>query len=112
MSEDEEIEIVPGTGNVFRDLNLRNPDVEQLRAILGARIIRVLDEKGLTARQAQELTGVAAADFSRIRRARLDRFTIDRLLAILDRLGQQVDISVTVHPRAEEVPEGTVPLQG
>jgi predicted XRE-type DNA-binding protein len=44
------------------------------------------------------LTGFAAADFSRIRQAKLDRFTIDRLMSILARLGQQVEVTVNVHP--------------
>ena len=100
MSEgDDDLAVVRGSGNVFRDLGLPNPDLEQLRAILAARIVRVLDEEGLTVRRAQEVTGVAAADFSRLRRAKLGRFTVDRLMAVLDRLGQEVEVAVTVHPR-------------
>ncbi len=95
----ETIEIERGSGNVFRDLNLPNSDLEQLRAILAAEIIRVLDEQGLTVRKAQTMTGIAAADFSRIRHANLGRFTIDRLMTILDRLDRDIDIAVTVHPR-------------
>ena len=95
------IEVLRGSGNVFRDLNVPNPDLEQLRAILAARIIKVLDRKKLTVRNAHELTGVAAADFSRIRRAKIARFTIDRLMSILNRLDQEVEVSVSVHPRAK-----------
>ncbi|MGH7812507.1 MAG: helix-turn-helix domain-containing protein [Candidatus Binataceae bacterium] len=97
--KNEPLEIVRGSGNVFRDLNLPNPDLEQLRAILAARIINVLDRKGLSVRKAHELTGIAAADFSRIRRANLDRFTIDRMMTILHRLGQKVEVAVSTHPR-------------
>jgi predicted XRE-type DNA-binding protein len=97
MSENA-IQVLRGSGNVFRDLNVPNPDLEQLRAILAARIIKVLDEKKLTVRKAQELTGIAAADFSRIRRAKIARFTIDRLMAILNRLDQEVEVSVIVRP--------------
>jgi predicted XRE-type DNA-binding protein len=99
MMTEEAIEIVRGSGNVFRDLNLPNPELEQLRSILAARIIRVLDDAGMSVRKAQEVTGTAAADFSRIRRANLDRFTVDRLMGILHRLDQEVEISVDVHPR-------------
>lgn len=115
MSDDTdegELEVVRGSGNVFRDLGLPNPDLEQLRAILAARIVRVLDEEGLTVRRAEERTGFAAADFSRVRRAKLGRFTVDRLMAMLDRLGQEVEVSVTVHPRpargAAEAPAAPV----
>jgi len=96
---EEPMEIVRGSANVFRDLNLPNPELEQLRSILAARIIGVLDNGGMSVRKAQEVTGTAAADFSRIRRANLDRFTVDRLMGILHRLDQQVEISVEVHPR-------------
>ena len=90
------IETIQGSGNVFRDLALPNPELEQLRAVLAADIIRVLDEQGLSVRQAQALTGIAAADFSRIRNVRLGRFTVDRLMTILHRLGQKVEIAVTL----------------
>ncbi len=98
MSE-EIVEVMRGSGNVFRDFNRPDADREQLRAILAAKIIGVLDDRRLSIREAQALTGVAAADFSRIRRRNLGRFTIDRLMTILDRLGQHVEISVTVRPR-------------
>lgn len=100
----EENEIIRGSGNVFRDLGHPDADREQLRALLAARIIGVLDERRLTVRAAGELTGVAAADFSRIRRAKLDRFTIDRLMTILSGLGQDVEVTVKVQPRCAATP--------
>jgi hypothetical protein len=42
----------------------------------------VLDRDSLTVRGAHARTGVAAADFSRIRNADLARFTVDRLVSI------------------------------
>jgi predicted XRE-type DNA-binding protein len=97
MSDD--MDIIRGSGNLFRDLGHPDADREQLRALLAAKIIGVLDDRKLTVRAAQEVTGVAAADFSRIRKVKLDRFTIDRLMTILANLGQEVEVSVNVHPR-------------
>lgn len=97
MSDD--MDIIRGSGNLFRDLGHPDADREQLRALLAAQIIGVLDDRKLTVRAAHELTGVAAADFSRIRKANLGRFTIDRLMTILGGLGQEVDVTVRVHPR-------------
>src|SRR5450631_167158 len=96
---DDEFDIIRGSGNVFRDLGHPDADREQLRELLAARIIGVLDDQKLTLRAAHELTGFAAADFSRIRRVKLGRFTIDRLMSILDALGQDVEVTVTVRPR-------------
>ena len=95
---DDSFEIVRGSGNIFRDFGDPDADREQLRALLAARIIGVLDDRKLTVRNAQELTGIAAADFSRIRRVKLERFTIDRLMSILARLGLHVDVTVNVRP--------------
>ena len=78
MSDD--MELIHGSGNVLRDLGQPNADLERLRAILAAAIIGVLDGRGLTVRRAGEITGIAAADFSRLRPANLGRFTIDRLM--------------------------------
>lgn len=92
----EALEVVRGSGNVFRDLKHENADVAQLKAILAVEIIGALDREGLSVRGAQSRTGVAAADFSRIRNADLGRFTIDRLMAIINRLGARVDVKVKV----------------
>ncbi len=96
----EKIELVRGSGNVFRDLNHKNSDVEQFKSILAAEIIATLDRDNLTVRAAHARTGIAAADFSRIRTANLRRFTVDRLMSILNRLGARVEVKVRVH-RAE-----------
>ena len=91
--------VVRGSGNVFRDFGDPNADLEQARAILAAKIIGVLDRQKLSTREAQKVTGVAASEFSRIRNVKLDRFTIDRMITILGRLGQDVRLTVRIQPR-------------
>jgi predicted XRE-type DNA-binding protein len=93
----ETLEVVRGSGNVFRDVGRQNADTEQFKAILAAEIIKALDREHLTVRAAHGRTGIAAADFSRIRNADLGRFTIDRLMSILNRLGSRVEVKVRVH---------------
>ncbi|HEY3455162.1 MAG TPA: helix-turn-helix transcriptional regulator [Bryobacteraceae bacterium] len=92
----QKLDIVRGTGNVFRDLGHRNSDAEQFKAILAAEIIKALDRERLTVRAAHDRTGIAAADFSRIRNADLRRFTLDRLMSILNRLGSRIEVKVRV----------------
>jgi predicted XRE-type DNA-binding protein len=92
----EKPEVVRGSGNVFRDLERRNADVEQFKAMLAAEIIKTLDREGLSVRGAHGRTGIAAADFSRIRNANLGRFTVDRLMSIINLLGSRVEIKVRV----------------
>ncbi len=93
-------EWVEGSGNVFRDFYDPQADLKQAKAILAARIIAVLDERGLTVRKAASTTGFAAADFSRIRNADLRRFTLDRLMKMLGALDGRVRVSIHVGPRA------------
>jgi predicted XRE-type DNA-binding protein len=100
------LEVVRGSGNVFRDLGHKNADTEQFKAILAAEIIKTLGWQGLSVRAAQGRTRVAAADFSRIRNADLGPFTVDRLMSILNRLGTRVEVRVRVRrlrPVAQEV---------
>jgi predicted XRE-type DNA-binding protein len=98
----EKLEVVRGSGNVFRDLGYDNADVNQLKAILAAEIIKALDREGLSVRSAHDRTGIAAADFSRIRNADLNRFTADRLMSIINRLGSRVEVKIRIR-RAEKV---------
>ena len=86
----EKLDMVRGSGNVFRDLGRENADREQLKALLAAEIIKALDRDELTVLGAQAETGFAAADFSRIRNADLGTITVDRLVSILDHLGPQI----------------------
>jgi predicted XRE-type DNA-binding protein len=98
----EKLAVVRGSGNVFRDVGHKNADVEQFKGILAAEIIKALDRDRLTVRAAHDRTGIAAADFSRIRNADLGRFTVDRLMSIINRLGARVEVKVRVH-RVEAV---------
>src|SRR3954467_15002703 len=96
----KKLEVERGSGNVFRDLEARNADSKQFKAMLAAEIIKALDRERLTVRAAHSRTGIAAADFSRIRNADLGRFTVDRLVGIINRLGARVEIKLKVRPSA------------
>jgi predicted XRE-type DNA-binding protein len=100
MSEPEsDLEIIEGSGNVFRDVGLPDPDTKLIKADLAAEIIRVLRTAKLTNVAAARRAGVAETDISRIRHADLNRFTIDRLVRILNRLDRRVDVVITDEPR-------------
>jgi predicted XRE-type DNA-binding protein len=90
----EQFEVIRGSGNVYRDLGKDNPDLRQFKAILATEIIKALDRERLSVRQAHARTGIAAADFSRIRNADLGRFTVDRLMSIINRLGSRIEVAV------------------
>lgn len=98
----EKIEMVRGSGNVFREMGHASPDVAQLKALLAAEIVKMLDRKKLSVRSAHAQTGIAAADFSRIRNADLSRFTLDRLVSIINRLGSRVEVELNVRAMEQQ----------
>ena len=72
---------------------------DTIKSELAARIVAVLDQRRLTVRTAGAMTATAAADLSRIRRGKLERFTVDRLIAILTRLDHSLEVSLQVSHR-------------
>lgn len=74
----DELDLVRGTDNPFRDVGLSDPDTKRMKADLAAEIVRILRERDLSGAAAARLAGVQEADVSRIRNPDLDRFTIDR----------------------------------
>ena len=96
---DDDFELVRGSGNVYRDFGSPNADLEQARAIVAAKIIRTLDARKLSTRDAEKLTGVAHSEFSRIRNTQLRRFTLDRMIAILGKLDDNVEVHLTFKAR-------------
>lgn len=95
----DKIEIVRGSGNVFADLADPDAETKHLKALVGAKIIDVLDRERLTARVAAKLAGCDAADIQRIRNADLARFSLDRLVRYALRLGCKVEVKVKL-PKA------------
>jgi predicted XRE-type DNA-binding protein len=103
----EKLDIVRGSGNVFRDLRRENADVDQFKAILAAEIVKTLDREALSVRGAHDRTGIASADFSRIRNADLGRFTVDRLMTIVNRLGSRIEVKIKVR-RSDPIEHGAL----
>ncbi|MHA1570389.1 MAG: XRE family transcriptional regulator, partial [Alphaproteobacteria bacterium] len=61
--------------------------------------------RGLSVRAAEKLSGYSASDFSAIRTAKLKRFTIDRLIKIINALDDAVEVSVHIRQRQGKLAE-------
>ncbi|MEW6234924.1 MAG: helix-turn-helix transcriptional regulator [Candidatus Omnitrophota bacterium] len=105
----EKMELMHGSGNIYRDFNRPDADVRQTKALLAAAIIDVLETQNLSARKAARLTGIDHSEFVRIRKPDLKRFTIDRLIAILNKLDRKVDITIAVEARSQNNREASAP---
>jgi predicted XRE-type DNA-binding protein len=95
----DEFELVRGSGNVYRDLGRPNADLAQARAIIAAKIIRIIEVQKLSTRDAEKLTGVAHTEFSRIKNTQLGRFTLDRMISILGKLDANVEVNISFKAR-------------
>lgn len=93
--------VVPGSGNVFADLQLEAPEELRAKAELTAQIARIIAVKGLNQSEAADLLGLDQPKVSALLRGKLDGFSTERLLRLLVSLGTDVKIVVTPHPRAK-----------
>lgn len=93
-------EVVRGSGNVFADLGLPNPEQELLKAQLTLQIYRIVKARGLTQAQAGVVLGIKQPHVSALVRNRAGNFSVGRLFEFLNRLGQ--DVKITVKPTRKE----------
>ena len=98
----DELDLVRGSDNPFADVGLPDADTKLIKADLAAAIVGILRERHLTGAAAAKLVGIQTADISRIRNADVSRFTIDRLVHILNRLNRHVEMRVTVRTPSGE----------
>lgn len=87
-----------GSGNVFADLGLPNPELELLKSKLVAKIGEVIDARRLTQTAAGELIGLAQPKVCDLLKGRFDTYSVDRLYRYLTRLGVSVSIALEDQP--------------
>ncbi len=88
------VRVERGSGNVFADLGLPNPDLALAKAELVQRIRDVIAERKLTQAKAADMLGLDQPKVSALVRGRVEGYSIDRLLRLLNALGQRVEITV------------------
>jgi|SRR5688572_6382074 len=88
-----------GSANVFADLEFENPEEELIRADLAAKVDALLSDREGTQKAIGQRLGLGQSEVSDLMRGRYGRFSIDRLLRILTRLGCKVDLKVTAPRR-------------
>ncbi|MDQ3397953.1 MAG: helix-turn-helix domain-containing protein [Deinococcota bacterium] len=94
MGEDR-IAYEVGSGNVFADLGLPNPEERKLKAHLAGMIYELVATRGWTQKHTAEVLGVTQPDISKITRGILKDFSVERLLHFLGKLDQRVTITVS-----------------
>jgi predicted XRE-type DNA-binding protein len=92
--------VTQGSGNVFADLGLPNPEQELLKAQLTLQIYTILKDSGMTQGEIAKILGVRQPQVSLLMRNRAGNFSVGRLMEFLTALRQYVEI--TVRPTNKE----------
>ena len=82
-SEEESV-IIPGSGNVFADLGLPNPEERLAKARLASRILNVIGARGWGSEQVAEVLSLSEAEVSRLQVGVLKGFSVAGLMRLLD----------------------------
>jgi predicted XRE-type DNA-binding protein len=88
------IKVEVGSGNVFADLGFPDAKELKLKVQLAVEVNRVLEERALSQDKAAKLLGIRQPHVSELVRYRLDRFSVERLMDFLTRLGKDVQIRI------------------
>ncbi|MCF6776102.1 helix-turn-helix domain-containing protein [Thiotrichales bacterium 19X7-9] len=89
------IQTTKSSGNVFEDLGFDNAEELQAKASLARHIMLTIKQKKLKQKEVETLTGVNQGDISKIINGHCDRYSIDKLLNILRKLGQDIEINTS-----------------
>ena len=95
-----EIQVVEGSGNVFADLALAEPEEELTKAQLASHVRRVIKRRRLTQLAAAKIMGIDQPKVSALFNGRLANFSSERLMRLLTALGEDVEIVVRTKPRS------------
>ncbi|MBP5974102.1 XRE family transcriptional regulator [Brasilonema sp. CT11] len=104
----EENNVYVGSGNVFADLDLPNPEERLVKAQLARKISETINFRQLTQIQAGEILGIDQPKVSALSRGKLAGFSTDRLLHFLNVLGNDVEIVVKPKPENRNYAKITV----
>jgi predicted XRE-type DNA-binding protein len=96
----KKIAVVEGSGNVFADIGLANPEERLAKADLAIRIASVIRARRLTQARAARLLKIDQPKVSRLLRGRLSGFSTERLMHFLTLLGRDIEIVVKAAPRS------------
>jgi predicted XRE-type DNA-binding protein len=94
MTRSAKSTVTKSTGNVFEDLQVTDPSEALAKSELAAIIAQALRARRLTQTAAARVLGIDQPKVSELLRGRLTRFSTERLLLFLLRLGRDVDIVV------------------
>jgi predicted XRE-type DNA-binding protein len=93
-------EVYEGSGNVFADLGLPNPEQRLLKANIVSELHRLVKQRGLTQVKAAKLIGIHQPDLSLLLRGDFDDYSVERLMKMLTVFEQDIEIVMKPNRKA------------
>jgi len=93
------IQVEEGSGNVFADIGVPNPEEALAKAEIALRVNRILTGRGLSQAQAGALLRIAQPRVSDLARGRLGNFSLEKLLQFA-RLAR-IDVEIRMKPSSK-----------
>ena len=93
-----------GSGNVFQDIGVPNPEEHLVKAQLVFRIDGIIKERRLKQIEVADLLGIRQPDVSKMLRGEFRQFSVERLMRFLVALNQDVEIVVKPHRDTSNAP--------
>ncbi len=93
-SDSDDRGVTVGSGNVFADLGVIEPDLAKKKSNVASKIQETIRERGWTQTEAAKAMGIDQPKVSAIVRGRVGDFTLDRLIQLATKLGQTVFVDV------------------
>jgi len=92
------IEHTTSSGNVFKDLGFEDHEERLAKSKLAIQIERIIDKRKLSQAEAAKLLGTTQPKISLLMNGHFEEFSIDRLMSLLKRLDQDIEIRVRPKP--------------
>ena len=95
-------DITRGSGNVFVDLNLPDAEERQTKLRLAYALNTVIDAHRLTQDMAAARLGLNQPKVSALRNYKLEGFSVERLMTLLNALDRDIEIVIRKKPKSRE----------
>ena len=93
-------EITRGSGNVFADLGFPDAEERQTKLRLAHTLNAIIDARHLTQAVAAQRLGLNQPKVSALRHYKLEGFSVERLMTLLNALDRDVEIVIRKKPRS------------
>ena len=95
---DKKIEIEKGSGNVFKDLEIPNPEEYLAKTRLALIINGIITKSEITRHKAAKMLDLNKSEFSALQDGLLDDFSIQQLFSLIRKLDCDIEIVVRGGP--------------